>query len=214
MPRQENTELLARRLREIAEALTGANFTANVTVPGADSLNDLSDVNIATLADNDFLQYDGTTGKWQNGQLSLALSGLSDVASTVPSNGQLLAYNSSTSRWEPTARNRSKSLTIESPTSSEDLTLFFTDEAITITEIRVVVRGTTPSVTWQVKHSDDRSASGTQIKSQTTTSTTTGDSVTSFDDDTVPADSFVWFETSATSGTNDEIHITVFYTID
>ena len=47
-----------------------------------------------------------------------------------------------------------------------------------------------------------------------TTSTTTGGVVTSFNDATVPADSFVWLKTTAQSGTVGQINITVFYRQD
>ncbi|GAG28331.1 unnamed protein product, partial [marine sediment metagenome] len=48
----------------------------------------------------------------------------------------------------------------------------------------------------------------------TTTSTTGGSDVTSFDDATIPADSFIWLETTAKSGTVSELHVTVVYTVD
>lgn len=112
---------------------------------------------------------------------------------------------------------QSKSITIESPTSAEDISLFYTDDAITITKIVAVLVGSaTPSVTWTLRHGTDRSATGTEAVTSgtTTTSITSGSVVTSFNDATVVADAFLWIETTAQSGTVGQINITVFYTQD
>lgn len=115
-----------------------------------------------------------------------------------------------------TSLSQSKSITIQSPTSSEDITMFFTNEAITISEMRAVVQGTSPSVTWTIRHLGDRSGTGNEVVTSgtTTTSTTTGSDVTSFNDATIPADSFVWLETTATSGTVDDFNVTLIFTQD
>lgn len=109
-----------------------------------------------------------------------------------------------------------KTITIESPTASEDITLFFTDDAITITQLNAVSVGTTPSVTYTIRHGSDRSATGNEVVTggSTTTSTTTGDEVTSFNDATIPAGSWVWLETTAQSGTVTNTNITIEYTVD
>jgi hypothetical protein len=111
----------------------------------------------------------------------------------------------------------SKSITIEDPTATEDISLWFSNKAITITEIRVVLVGSlTPSVTWTVRHGTDRSATGAEAVTggTATTSTTSGSDVTVFNDATVVVDSFIWLETTAQSGTVDEMDVTIFYTID
>jgi len=105
-----------------------------------------------------------------------------------------------------------KAITVEDPTSSEDITMFFTPIAITITEMRAVVRGTSPSVTWTIRHhATDRSNAGNEVVTggTTTTSESTGSDVTSFNDATIPADSYVWLETTAESGTTDELSVTI-----
>lgn len=110
-----------------------------------------------------------------------------------------------------------KGITVESPTSSEDLSIFFTEAAITVTKmVAVLVGSSTPSVTWTIRHSTDRSATGNEVVTSgtTTTSTTTGSVVTSFNDATIPANSFVWLETTAQSGTVGQISITLIYTKD
>lgn len=110
----------------------------------------------------------------------------------------------------------SKAITIEAPTASEDISMFFTERAITITEIRAVIRGSTPSLTWTIRHAASRAAVGTEVVTggTTTTSQTTGDDVTSFDDATIPADSFVWLETTARTPVVNELSVTIVYTVD
>lgn len=109
-----------------------------------------------------------------------------------------------------------KSITIESPTASENFTMFFTSEAITITRITAILRGVTPSVTWTVRHSIDRTLSGNEVITggTTTTNVTTGQPITSFDDATVPASSFIWIETTGISGTINELNLSIEYTVD
>lgn len=113
---------------------------------------------------------------------------------------------------------RSKSISIESPTATEDITMFFTNVAITITEMRAVLNnGTaTPSVTWTIRHNSDRSAAGAEVVTggTTTTSVSTGSDVISFNDATIPADSFVWFVTTAQSGTVPNMSVTIIYDED
>jgi len=95
--------------------------------------------------------------------------------------------------------------------------MLFTDAAITLTDVTVVVRGSTPSVTWTLKHALDRSdGSPNDVvgSSTTSTNTTTGDSPTLSGDVTIPANSYVWIETSATSGTVDEYALTFSFTTD
>jgi len=116
-----------------------------------------------------------------------------------------------------TAGTKFVTITVEDPTSSEDITICRFNEAVTITKvIGVVVGSSTPSVTINPKHHTDRSNAGNALFSsaQAVTSTTTGDVDTSFSDATIPADSFLWLETTAQSGTVDELNITFFYTTD
>ena len=110
-----------------------------------------------------------------------------------------------------------KSVAIENPGGSEDITLFFTPVAITITEMRaVLVGGTTPSITWTVRHSSDRTLTGNEVVTggTTTTSVTTGSDVTVFNDATIPADSFVWLETTASTGGATALAVTIAFDED
>jgi len=118
----------------------------------------------------------------------------------------------------PNAGGMTKSLSVESPTNSEDISIFYTDVAITITKMVAVLKGSaSPSVTWSIIHAADRSSlvfNEVVTSGTTTTNTTTGHSVTSFNDATIPANSFIWLKTSARSGTVTEISITIEYTED
>jgi len=110
------------------------------------------------------------------------------------------------------------SITVESPSDSEDISIAFTNRAITITEMRAVLIGSdTPSVTWTIRHhATDRSNAGNEVVTggTTTTSTTSGSDVTAFDDATISADSFIWLETTNMSGTVGQLHVTLVYTVD
>lgn len=160
---------------------------------------------------NGQLQTQGTSEDWDE---TTPGSGTFDF-NTAPASGDQITveYAKTVSAAIPYV----KSATVESPTSSEDITLFFTDDAITITQMNAVLRGSsTPSVTWTIRHNSDRSAAGNEVVTSgtTTTSTTTGSEVISFNDATIPAGSWVWLETSAQSGTVDELNITLEYTRD
>ena len=111
----------------------------------------------------------------------------------------------------------SRVIAVEAPTAAEDSSIGYIDDAVTITKIVCVLIGSsTPSVTWTVRHGTDRSAAGAEAVTAgtTTTSTTTGSVVTVFNDATVVADSFMWLETTAQSGTVDEMSITIYYRQD
>lgn len=104
---------------------------------------------------------------------------------------------------------QSKSMTVESPHGTEDISMFYVDKAVTVDKIICVIAGTTPSITWGVNHGTDRSGAGTSVITATTISTTTGDSITAFADATIPAESYVWFVSTATSGTITALNMTV-----
>lgn len=111
---------------------------------------------------------------------------------------------------------KSYALTVENPTSSEDISWFFTDVAITVNKIVSVLRGTSPTVTFNVTHDPHRGLLGNDLFSsnQVASSTSTGDSLVPDNDNTIPANSFVWVETSANSGTVNEWNLTAFFTED
>ena len=108
----------------------------------------------------------------------------------------------------------SKTMTLQAPTASDDITIFRTDVAITVQEVIAVSTGTSPSTTYVLRHHTDRSNTGNLLTtSAATTSITTGNTAT-LSDATIPADSYIWIETTAASGTNVYLSIDIRYTED
>lgn len=108
----------------------------------------------------------------------------------------------------------SKSVFVSSPGAAEDITVFFTPVALTITKITAILTGSaSPSVTWTIRFGTDRSAAGTEAVTggTTTTSVTTGSVVTSFNATAIAANSFIWLKTTAQSGTVTSLNVSVIY---
>jgi hypothetical protein len=108
---------------------------------------------------------------------------------------------------------QSKSITVPDPTDLEEITLFRANAPAVIQKIVAVLIGSTPSVTWTIKKSSDRSSAGTEVITggTTTTSNTSGAVITVFNSPAINADEFVWLETSAIDGLVDELHLTIFF---
>ena len=100
-----------------------------------------------------------------------------------------------------------KSLVIEDPTAAED---------ISFSQLNDVAQGTTPSVTWNLRHAATRNEGSPNnlFSSNRVTTSESGAETTTFDDATIPAGSWVWFISSAQSGTVDELTLTIRYTED
>lgn len=113
----------------------------------------------------------------------------------------------------PADIDRSKTFTLNFPQDGDDFTMFFTERAITVTEIRAVRTGGT-DIDFTIYHGAVAHATTNTLVAQTGTSDGAGNSITSFDDATIPADSFVSFVQGTTSGTPTEISITVFFEED
>jgi hypothetical protein len=103
-----------------------------------------------------------------------------------------------------------KTVTIEAPTASENITFFYTTEALTIASVRTVVKGSSPSVTYSIKSAADRSSGSptTHVNASVANNTTTGATAT-IADTVIPSGRWVWLETSALSGTVDSINFTM-----
>jgi hypothetical protein len=142
-----------------------------------------------------------------------------NVTITDDGNDLTIAASGGTSYTDAQAKAanpQSKSITIESCTATENIGFFYTDIAITITAIADVIKGTSPSVTWQINHATTRNSGSpnTLLTASRTTTSTTGATTTTFNDPTIPAGSWIWFTSSAQSGTVAELSITLKYTID
>ena len=134
---------------------------------------------------------------------------------TAPSQGQSLQVTnvSGTDYTLSWVSQITKSITILSPQATDKVTLFAVPYAATITKLQAVVRGSaSPAVHYALKYGTDRTSGTTVVAiGSTVNSTTTGNTVTSFDNSTPAADSYVWMEVVAITGTVDEYHLTVSY---
>lgn len=108
---------------------------------------------------------------------------------------------------------RTKSISIEAPTDTDDITIFWTPIALTMDSVRAVKRAGT-NVSWEIKFDSSRNSTGTKMVGHTTTAEAAGSDIDTFDDATVPANSYVWFEATSVSGTVEELHLTLIYTED
>ena len=103
-------------------------------------------------------------------------------------------------------------LTIDALADSMDYIVGYVPAAFVITELRFVHFGTTstPSITPTVKYGTDRTAGTSVVTSPSAvTSTTTGASVTSFNNSTPAANSWIWVTTASKSGTTDKFTVAV-----
>jgi len=130
--------------------------------------------------------------------------------------GRVYSKNDAATVVELTNPSLTKSAFDQNPTSADTIDVWQTPVAITITSLKAILRGTSPSVTYNI-------AFGTNIQSPTAvftaditcTSVTTGCSNSSgFNDATIPAGSFIWIYTTAASGTIRSIAFTINYTED
>lgn len=105
-----------------------------------------------------------------------------------------------------------KSITIPSPTNTDNFTILYTSSSMMLSSIRSVLRGSsTPSVTFSIRYGTDRSAAGTEVVTSgiTCTNTTSGLSTNTFNNGTIPANNYVWITVSAVSGTVTELNVTI-----
>lgn len=110
---------------------------------------------------------------------------------------------------ERTVARKSKSITVESPTVGDDLTYYFTIPAIELRELNAVIRGS-GSVTWTLRYDSDRNAVGTEIiTGGHPSSDVNGESITIFDNPSIPARSYVWLEVTNVTGQVEALHLSL-----
>lgn len=92
------------------------------------SLDDLSDVTIATAANNQVLQYNSTVGQWRNVTLATipsSIKDLSDVSDTSPSNGHVLQYSTSSNSYVPVSLSLDSLSDVTIPAAADKSTLIY-----------------------------------------------------------------------------------------
>jgi hypothetical protein len=104
-----------------------------------------------------------------------------------------------------------RSISVYAPTTTDNITMFYTTNALTLSNIESVIRGTGTGVTFSIKYGTDRSASGTEVVTNgiNCTNTTNGLSTTSFNNATISASSFVWMTIAGVSGNPNELSVTL-----
>lgn len=252
-----------------AAAVAGTDYLADIT---GETLSDLSDVTITSIASGEVLAWSGSA--WINNTLAEAgiaaashvhaasditsgtlavarggtgagtlpvvsnytggatvsayLSGIDTAlaaklaASAVSSYGLTLIDDADAATARTTLGAAKASADVvskggywESPATDDLFVLFFTPVAITVSKIVAVLVGS-GSITYTVRHDPDASATGNEIVTggSTVTSSTTGGVVTTFNDATIPANSWVWVKLTAVSGTVDGMNITIEHSKD
>ncbi len=102
-----------------------------------------------------------------------------------------------------------KSVTIAEPQAGDEFTLFLTEYPTTLSQVQAVVRGASPSVTYEIRFAADRSAVGTlAIVPATVTSTTNGDTAT-IQNMPIPAGRYVWLRLTAVTGVVTELNVSL-----
>jgi hypothetical protein len=101
---------------------------------------------------------------------------------------------------------------LSNPQANDRRILLRAPQALTISRVDAVLSGgTSPSVSFSLRHGADVSAAGTAVTStpMTVTSTTTGDLFTGFQAAVIPADHWLWLEVSAVSGSPAEMTVSL-----
>ncbi len=152
-----------------------------------------------------------STNLTASGNLTLS-SALSAGGSTGLS-GQVLTSTGSGVIWNtpvsvPAAF---KAITIENPGNSENITLFYTPEAITLSRFSAVIQGA-GSVPYIVSYGSSRTTGTATSTVNVVSSTTTAQNVTSFTNANIPANNWVWLTTVTTTGTPTSFNLTISYT--
>jgi hypothetical protein len=106
-----------------------------------------------------------------------------------------------------------KHITVESPISGDTVLWFRLGAATTVEELVTVIDSGT-SVVLTIKHATNRSLTGTTVYTGTCSNSTTGAVITTFSDETIPADSFVWLIIGTVTGTVGSVHLDMNGTVD
>jgi hypothetical protein len=102
-----------------------------------------------------------------------------------------------------------KAISIDSPRTGDEFTLFYTQYPTTITQALGVVRGTNPSVTFELRYSNNRSNQGTlACVPKTITNSTTGELIV-VQNMPIPPDNYLWVKITQVEGTVREFNVSV-----
>ena len=165
---------------------------------------------ITTLAP--FRHIHGVSGVFHN---DLGNSGILRVNIPGPNGSADIEYSKDGGISYRSLTANSKAITIETPTATEDITLFYTNIPLQVTQLAAVVNNTfDASGVYTIRHDTDRDAAGTEVVTggSSVTNETSGDVVNIFDAPDVVEDSWIWLETTSISGTvTTQLHVTIEY---
>jgi len=102
-------------------------------------------------------------------------------------------------------------MTLAYPTATEDITFFWNTGSITISALNDVVKGTSPSVTYNIKFASARDSSTptSVFTADRTTTSTAGVGTGTFANATIGANNWVWLTTSAAAAGTTEFAVTL-----
>jgi hypothetical protein len=216
---------------------SGGNYFSSVDADGtllvADTSGDIlnlvagSNINITGDAGTDTITISATGGGAEVVVSSVAPG--SPTANSLWWNtdlGRLLIYyaDGDTSQWVdasptgdvgppgPTGPFGPKSATVSFPTASEDLTLIYTKQQVTVTRISSVIRSLgDSSVTFTLRKGTARDAAGTEIVTGglICNQNSSANVVYVLDQPVIDANNFLWLETSDITGSVQEFHLTI-----
>jgi hypothetical protein len=101
---------------------------------------------------------------------------------------------------------------LASPQADDRRILLRAPQALTISRVDAVLTGgTSPSVSFSLRHGADVSTAGTAATSDpiTATSTTSGSGSTSFQSPNIPAGHWLWLQVTAASGSPAELTVSI-----
>lgn len=105
----------------------------------------------------------------------------------------------------------------ENPAALDEATLYYFEEAVTIRRMQGVKSNAGTSLDVQLHHSTDRNAAGNEVFSadRVIDDDNTGNAfVDTFDDNTIPASSWLWIEVPAISGVPTWFSVSIVFTKD
>ncbi len=195
----------------ITAASSGTGVTGTGTTNQIAIFNSTSGIGDSNISQDITGNVTVSTNLTASGNLTLS-SALSAGGSTGLS-GQVLTSTGSGVIWNtpvsvPAAF---KAITIENPGNSENITLFYTPEAITLSRLSAVIQGT-GSVPYIVSYGSSRTTGTATSTVNVVSSTTTAQNVTSFTNANIPANNWVWLTTVTTTGTPTSFNLTISYT--
>jgi len=135
-----------------------------------------------------------------------------------PSTGHILAYGVAGVWFNDTISNllyaRSKILYFEKPTNVDDFPMLFVPDAVTIE--KVWGQTDTGTVTFMLKWRTETSpgSGGTDILSSSMVADSNGETTTSFDDATIPANSWIIYDSSAVASAPQKLWVAIKYSLD